>query len=87
MTQLEKIKSLIQYLPKKDIPIANKLIENREYESLLDLVVSDMERIEKYKESNDYDDVDLGQLNALRYEVSYYLDLLYPDDVRSYEEY
>lgn len=87
MTQLEKIKSLIQYLPKKDIPIANKLIENREYESLLDLVVSDMERVEKYKESNDYDDVDLWQLNALRYEVSYYLDLLYPDDVRSYEEY
>ena len=88
MTLIEKIKSLLQYLPNKDIPIANKFIEEHAYDSLLDLVVSAMERADKYKDSEEYEDIDLGKLNALRYEVSNYINMLYPEDIKYYgEEY
>lgn len=91
MTPIEKIKSLINNLPSKDVVLANKFIDNHNYDSLYELVDSSITRVEKNLESSnpkeEYENIDIDSLIDLRYEISNYLNLLYPDDIKSYEEY
>lgn len=46
MTEVEKIKSRIGCLPKKDIICANKFIEERKFDSLLEIIDSDIIKLE-----------------------------------------
>ena len=54
MTQLEKIKSLVNDLPERDIEIAKKLIQNREIDRLVDLVNSIIYKVRKKRNSGFY---------------------------------
>lgn len=84
MTEVEKIKSLIGCLPKKDIAYANKFIEKRDFESLLEIVDSDITKAEsqqtKIIESTGDIDMNLesviSDLCVLRGTVKNYVDNL-----------
>lgn len=47
MTSVNEIKNLISLLPEKDIPIALRFVELRDFESLQELVNSDVIKFEK----------------------------------------
>ena len=73
---LEKIKNLIANLPEKDIPLAQKLYDNRNFEDLYNLVKSDVYKIEKElrKESprEEYANINISNLQELLAEVIAY---------------
>lgn len=48
MTSVKEIENLISILPKKDIPIALNFVKNRDFESLQELVNSDVIKFEKH---------------------------------------
>lgn len=66
--QVQKIRKLISFLPEKDIPIGNKLLEARDWEELQNLVSSAIVKIEKAndKGSDKYTNVDIGSLYDLQ---------------------
>ena len=47
--QVQKIRSLIPRLPEKDIPLANKFLDKRDFENLEDLVTSAIYKVSKSK--------------------------------------
>ena len=47
---INRIKNLIQYLPRKDIDIGYKLLENRDFENLQYLVTSALIKTNENKE-------------------------------------
>lgn len=88
-TPVQTIKELVQYLPEKDIKFANKFIDKRDFESLSDLVKSDIYKIERDINSipEEFEDERLvkqkvlSQLENLKSEVDSYLMLLgYTED-------
>lgn len=88
-TPVQTIKELVQYLPEKDIKFANKFIDKRDFESLSDLVKSDIYKIERDINSIPEELEDekivkqkvLNQLENLKSEVDSYLMLLgYTED-------
>ena len=64
---IQKIRKLIPELPEKDIPIATKLLEKRDWEELYNLVNSAIIKIEKAREKEDskYDNIELDSLYIL----------------------
>lgn len=70
---IRAIRSLIPYLPEKDIPIGNKLLEGRKWEELDELVNSAITKIEKSlsKEETKYQDIKLDKLYELQNEITY----------------
>lgn len=88
-TPVQTIKELVHYLPEKDIKFANKFIDKRDFESLSDLVKSDIYKIERDINSipEEFEDERLAkqkvlsQLENLKSEVDSYLMLLgYTED-------
>ena len=75
-TILNNIKTLIPYLPSKDIPYANKFLEVRNFESLQELVNSSIYIIKKNLKSDkpkeEYLKLDLDKLASLKAEVDLY---------------
>lgn len=65
---IDDIKELIKYLPKKDISIANELLEVRDWEELLDLVISAITKIEyaMLNKSNKYKNIEIDKLYNLQ---------------------
>lgn len=64
---ISRIRSLIPVLPEKDIPIANKLFEKRDWEELQNLVSSAIIRVEKAMgKSTKYADIDINLLYTLQ---------------------
>ena len=88
---LENIKSLIPYLPKGDIPFANKFLEKRDYESLKELTWSSLERLEKAQRKEvlpeKYRDIDIDKVRALAMECFDYYYLLYPEELNEEDDY
>lgn len=89
---VERMKKLINYLPNKDIELGKKFIENRDFESLQELVNSARYKIKKNLSSinpkEEYTKIDLGKLDDLKAEVdSYAMVLNLSDEEESYEEY
>jgi hypothetical protein len=69
MTVLDKIKDLIKHLPSRDIDLANSFIDKRNFESLLELINSDIILVEVNSNaavSNPMYEVDLNQLVVLQ---------------------
>lgn len=69
----------------KDISIANKLLSERKFESLLEIVDSDIYLVKKNQTKDDpneeYLDIDLEELLRLRSELSEYMSyLVLPED-------
>lgn len=71
---LNSIRKLIPKLPEKDISIANRYIEDRDFESLQDLVDSAIIRIKKDKRKDNpkYSHIDLSSLDRLSVLISDY---------------
>ncbi len=84
-TPVQKMKELVKFLPKKDIKYANTFIEVRDFESLKDLVWSDLYKIDKNLDSKnpnqEYLDLDSDKIMDLFTEVNNYCDLLYASDM------
>ena len=81
---LERIKSLLKYLPQRDIQYANKFISMRDYDSLQSLVGSAIYKIEKNLISNnpkeEYLLIDIVKLNELKAEIDSYILLITGED-------
>lgn len=75
---VQKINELISYVPARDIPYANKFLENRDFESLRDLIKSDITIIRRKKDDSNAEQLEM--LIQLKAEIDSYLLLLGTDD-------
>lgn len=82
-TSTQRIKSLLDSLPKRDISIGDKFISIRDFESLKELVDSALYKTEKNilseKPKKEYLEVDIDRLKSLKAEVDAYILLLDPN--------
>ena len=74
--QIQRLRKLIPSLPEKDIPIGNKLLEQRDWRELHNLVSSAIVKIEKSnsKDESKYANIDLASLYTLQSEIPEPLD-------------
>lgn len=79
--QISTIRSLIPKLPAKDIPVANRMLDERDFQSLEHLVHLDTVKIEKSlrKQEDKYKDIDLDSLYVL---MSTLTDITIHEDIR-----
>lgn len=88
-TPTERIVKLVPQLPAKDIPIAGRLIKDRDFCSLKELIDSAIYKVKKSQKSlepkEEYKDIDLEELSRLKSEVDSYLVLL-GEDIESNED-
>lgn len=70
-TPVERIKSLLENIPAKDIPYATKFLNDRDFESLRDLVKSDIQILRKKHDEALAEQIDL--LRELKAEIDAYL--------------
>lgn len=81
-TLVEKMMEMINILPEKDIIIATNLIKKRDFESLLEIVSSDIKILERKSNSESIDDFDmlneerLNNMCKLKADIESYLLLL-----------
>lgn len=92
MRALDRMRSLINQLPESDIPLGERFISERQFESLQELVDSAIFRVNKSVRSDapkeEYAKVDLWELKKLKAEVDVYVEqLLLPKEEEKYEEY
>lgn len=77
MLAVERIRKLLNSLPKSDITLGEQFIQSRDFESLKDLVDSAIYKVRKNIKSEnpkqEYLDVDLTELSNLKAEVDVYL--------------
>ena len=83
MNSVERMRKLLNSLPKSDITLGEQFIQSRDFESLKDLVDSAIYKVRKHKARKDeeggvppkqeYLDVDLTELSNLKAEVDVYL--------------
>ena len=88
-TPVEKITNLIQYLPYKDIKIAEKFLKTRQFENLKEIVDSDIYKVIKDRKKEEsiqkYIHIDLDALYSLQSELSAYLLLLGINNEEDYD--
>ena len=91
MTAVERIRKLINTLPKSDIALGERFISERQFESLQELVDSAIFRINKSVRGpnlkEEYLEVDLWELKKLKAEVDVYVEQLQLPSEEEYEEY
>lgn len=77
MKPIERMRKLLNNLPKSDITLGEQFIQSRNFESLKDLVDSAIYKVRKNIKSEnpkqEYLDVDLTELSNLKAEVDVYL--------------
>ena len=83
MKPIERMRKLLNSLPKSDITLGEQFIQSRDFELLKDLVDSAIYKVRKHKARKDkeggvppkqeYLDVDLTELSNLKAEVDVYL--------------
>ena len=82
---VERIKALMDSLPEKDIPLGYKFLNERDFDSLKELVDSAIYKVKKSLKSDnpkeEYRKVNLEDLNMLKSEVDMYIiQLEIPED-------
>lgn len=91
MRALDRIRNLINQLPESDIPLGERFISERQFESLQELVDSAIFRVNKSVRSDtpkeEYAKVDLWELKKLKAEVDVYVAQLLLPSEEEYEEY
>lgn len=73
-TPVQRIKQLLSCVPERDVSYANKFIKERDFESLRDLVKSDIQILLKKKDESLEEQID--NLRLLKTEIDSYLLLL-----------
>ena len=91
-TQIETIRRLIVYLPKRDIQLGYKFLNRRDFDSLKELIDSAIYKVEKNlaseKPKDEYISLDLDMMNELQQEVYLYaINLELPDNEDDYNNY
>ena len=91
-TQIETIRRLIAYLPKRDIQLGYKFLNRRDFDSLKELIDSAIYKVEKNLASenpkDEYINLDLDMMNELQQEVYLYaINLELPDNEDDYNNY
>ena len=91
-TQIETIRRLIVYLPKRDIQLGYKFLNRRDFDSLKELIDSAIYKVEKNLASenskDEYINLDLDMMNELQQEVYLYaINLELPDNEDDYNNY
>lgn len=84
---LKTIQQLIPTLPLKDYHLARKFLENRDFQSLLEIVDSDIYKAEKSRPDNDEEPNDyIISLTELREQLLTYMSYLdIPDNSNDYD--
>ena len=91
-TQIETIRRLIVYLPKRDIQLGYKFLNRRDFDSLKELIDSAIYKVEKNLASenpkDEYINLDLDMMNELQQEVYLYaINLELPNNEDDYNNY
>lgn len=83
------IKELIPILPGKDAALAQKFLDNRNFQGILELVESDLYKLnKKKKEEDDFPNELESQLTELRGELIIYMSYLdVPDNSDDYYDF
>lgn len=91
MAAVDRMRKLINNLPESDIPLGERFISERQFESLQELVDSAIFRVNKnVRDDNpkeEYLKVDLWELKKLKAEVDVYVEQLQLPSEEEYEEY
>ena len=82
---VERMKALMSSLPEKDIPLGHKFLNERDFDSLKELIDSAIYKVKKSLKSDnpreEYRKVNLEDLNMLKSEVDMYIiQLEIPED-------
>ena len=82
---VERMKALMDSLPERDIPLGHKFLNERDFDSLKELVDSAIYKVKKSLKSDnprdEYMKVNLEDLNMLKSEVDMYIiQLKIPED-------
>ena len=85
VNEIDKIKELLKALPDKDIPKGEKFLNNRNWESLKELINSAIVRINR-SIVKDLPEIDLRYVNVdklwqLKETVDYYVDTILHEDI------
>lgn len=84
-TPTERIVKLVPQLPARDIPIAERLLKDRDFCSLKELIDSAIYKVKKSQRSlkpkEEYKDIDLEELSRLKSEVDYFYLVLLGEDI------
>ena len=88
---IDRIKALISSLPGRDVKLAHRYLNSRDFESLQLLVDSSLVRVKKglSKESpkEEYLKADLGEMRKLKSEVDTYCEALELPEQEGYEDF
>lgn len=91
MAAVDRMRKLINNLPESDIPLGERFISERQFESLQELVDSAIFRVNKNVRGDnpkeEYLKVDLWELKTLKAEVDVYVEQLQLPSEEEYEEY
>jgi hypothetical protein len=77
---LKRIEELLKYLPKRDYKIANYYLLNRDWQSLLEIVNSDIYLAEKHQTKNDnpeWESIQVDELHELRATIEEFVVTIY----------
>lgn len=84
MSPVEQMKKLMVSLPKKDIPLGYKFLENRDFQSLKELIDSALYKVKKSANSEnpkpEYQDISIDNLDELKSVVDTYSLCIFPED-------
>ena len=93
MEPIQRMRNLVQNLPKSDIGLAHSFIDLRDFESLKELVDSAIIKVRRNLKSNnpkeEYLSLDIDELARLKAEVDVYTEqfqLPYQNEIDDYEE-
>lgn len=91
MGAVERMRRLINNLPKSDIALGERFISERQFESLQELIDSAIIRVNRNirgpEPKEEYLEVDLWELKKLKAEVDVYIEQLQLPKEEEYEEY
>lgn len=89
MTPIQRLNSLVKSFPERDRGLAQKMLNERKFEDLWELVKSSIYMVRKYKDKYE---ADLTDMTVFKSELSSYMDQLGLEDdeeelIDTYEEY
>lgn len=89
MTPIQRLNSLVKSFPERDRGLAQKMLDERKFEDLWELVKSSIYMVRKYKDKYE---ADLTDMTVFESELSSYMDQLGLEDdeeelIDTYEEY
>lgn len=83
MTPLQRLNSLVKSFPEKDRELMQKMLDERKFEDLRELVKSSIYMMRKYKDKYK---ADLTDMTVFKSELSSYLDQLGLEDDEEFED-